>query len=136
MPQSDLLSARKNKGSCLFCDMDQNLIVHENDYCYVIFDQFAVTPKHCLIMPKRHCETFFDMTNQEVTAAHELLHDMKCRIEKEDSEVLAFNVGMNAGEAAGQTVMHSHIHLIPRRKGDHPNPRGGVRGVIPQKQAY
>ena len=76
------------------------------------------------------------MTDKEREDATALLKSLKSKLEEEDPTITGFNIGMNSGESAGQTVMHSHIHLIPRRKGDTPNPRGGVRGVIPNKMDY
>ncbi len=89
-----------------------------------------------LILPQRHTPDFFSMTAQERTDAEELLGLMRDRICKSDGSVLGFNVGMNCGEVAGQTIFHAHIHLIPRRMGDVRNPKGGVRGVIPGKMHY
>lgn len=94
-------------------------------------DNYAVTKGHHLIIPFRHTENYFSMTDDEREDTTTLLKSLKVKLEKEDPTILGFNIGMNSGEVAGQTVMHSHIHLIPRRKGDTPNPRGGVRGGHP-----
>jgi ATP adenylyltransferase len=96
----------------------------------------AVTDWHVLVVPKRHTADYFDLGTAESRACDRLLGEARSLISKEDARVTGFNVGINSGEAAGQTVMHCHIHLIPRRTGDHPNPRGGVRGVIPAKADY
>lgn len=89
-----------------------------------------------LIIPKRHVEDYFGVTQDELLACHDLLHAMKEKIQNADSLVEGFNIGMNAGNAAGQTVFHCHTHLIPRRAGDVDEPRGGVRHVIPGKGSY
>ena len=89
-----------------------------------------------LIIPKRHVANYFDLHASEVRAMHEMLVEMKKTIEMKDNLVTGFNIGVNAGKDAGQSIFHAHVHLIPRRKGDVENPRGGVRGVIPHKREY
>lgn len=124
---------------CLFCDLQTNdrvRIVDENELAYAIRDGFAVTPHHSLFIPKRHASDYFDLTQPEINAINQLIQKQKVALEKLDSTIEAFNIGMNCGEAAGQTVFHCHVHLIPRRKGDVENPRGGVRHVIPGKGYY
>jgi diadenosine tetraphosphate (Ap4A) HIT family hydrolase len=121
---------------CVFCDILPDRIEVENDLAYCIYDGFPVTPFHALIIPKRHAETYFDLTGIERDACHQLMVEMKLRMEKADASIDGFNIGMNSGRSAGQTVFHCHIHLIPRRSGDMADPRGGVRGVIPGKQKY
>lgn len=121
---------------CIFCHIETTRIVAENDLSFAIFDGYPVTKHHTLIIPKRHAETYFDLAVEEREACHQLLVEMKDNIQSEDSTIDGFNVGMNNGESAGQTVFHCHIHLIPRRTGDMKNPRGGVRGVIPDRQQY
>ena len=122
--------------NCLFCEIPQERIIASNELAYAIRDGFPVTPLHTLIIPKRHAVDYFELTKDELLACHELIHQLKESIIKEDPAVVAFNIGMNAGEAAGQTVFHSHMHLIPRRKGDVSSPRGGIRHVIPDKGHY
>jgi len=122
--------------TCLFCEIPQDRIIASNELAYAIRDGFPVTPLHTLIIPKRHAVDYFELTKEELLACHELIHQLKESIIKEDLNVVAFNIGMNAGEAAGQTVFHCHMHLIPRRKGDVENPRGGVRHLIPNKGFY
>ena len=121
---------------CIFCRMESSRVITSNELAYVIYDGFPVTEHHCLIIPHRHAEAYFDLTIEEREACHQLIIDMKCAIEDMDKSVDGFNIGMNSGSSAGQTVFHCHIHLIPRRTGDVENPRGGVRGVIPAKQQY
>lgn len=124
------------KMTCLFCEIPQERIIASNGLTYAIRDGFPVTPLHTLIIPKGHAVDYFQLTKEELLASHELIHQLKESIIKEDPAVIAFNIGMNAGEAAGQTIFHCHIHLIPRRKGDVENPRGGVRHLIPNKGFY
>jgi ATP adenylyltransferase len=95
-----------------------------------------VTPLHALVVPRRHAKTFFDLYEPERRAINLLLDEMRRTVLDEDKAVQGFNVGMNCGETAGQTIMHCHVHLIPRRAGDADQPRGGVRAVIPGKAAY
>jgi len=121
---------------CLFCDIPRDRIIGENKLCYAIRDNFPVTEHHTLVIPKRHVSDFFDLHQPERNAVHSLLDQQRILIQKTDQTVKAFNVGINSGEDAGQSIFHCHYHLIPRRKGDTENPRGGVRGVIPGKQSY
>jgi len=103
---------------------------------FAVKDKHPVTPGHLLVIPVRHTSDFFAMTEAERTDANQLLRLLQGKIKAEDLKVTGFNVGMNCGETAGQTVSHAHIHLIPRRKGDMADPKGGVRGVIPDGQGY
>lgn len=102
----------------------------------VIRDAYPVTEGHTLVIPKRHVETWFDLTEQEKSEANHLLQYQRDELQNLYPEVSGFNIGMNCGESAGQTIFHCHIHLIPRRENDCGNPRGGVRGVIANKQKY
>ncbi len=121
---------------CLFCNLPDNLKIQaENDLAFAVFDGFPVNPGHVLVIPKRHVANYFELTKNELSAIQELLFLMKSRVEKEFHPD-GFNIGINVGECAGQSVFHVHVHLIPRFKGDVENPRGGVRGVIPAKQKY
>ena len=121
---------------CHFCDLPEERIVDETETCLVIHDLYPVTLLHTLIITKRHVASYFDLNDQERQDIQKLVDKHQQRIGKEDETVSGFNVGINCGEDAGQTVMHCHVHLIPRRKGDVEDPRGGVRGVIPNKQNY
>ena len=121
---------------CIFCDVKKQDIIYENDYAFVIYDSYPVSKFHSLIIPKRHIKNFFDLNDKELYACNELIKKIKSKIENDDNLVEGFNLGTNAGSVAGQTIMHCHIHLIPRRRGDVENPQGGVRGVIPLKQHY
>ena len=121
---------------CIFCNLEASRIEDENELFLVIKDLYPVTEGHTLIIPKRHVPSFFELTDKEQSSYLEMLHAQKYKLASMDETITGFNVGINDGEDAGQTVMHCHIHLIPRRKGDMENPRGGVRGVIPEKQSY
>ena len=121
---------------CLFCNVRESDLVKENDLAYVSYDSFPVTNMHCLIIPKRHVKDYFDLTNEEIVACNKLTKDIKNEIEFKDPTVKGFNIGTNAGKGSGQSILHCHIHLIPRRVGDVENPQGGVRSVIPSKQHY
>jgi diadenosine tetraphosphate (Ap4A) HIT family hydrolase len=116
--------------------MKKKHIVDENDYAYASYDPYPVSDNHCLIFPKRHIKDYFDLSEKEILACNELIKSMKIQIEKNDISVKGFNIGTNSGKVAGQSIMHCHIHLIPRREGDVENPQGGVRSVIPLKQYY
>jgi len=121
---------------CLFCQIPQKRIIAENEYAYAIRDGYAVTKYHSLIIPKRHVKDYFHLSKEELLACDSLLKTVKDSIEMEDDSVEGFNIGMNSGVVAGQTIFHCHIHLIPRRLGDVENPKGGVRHVIPGKGFY
>tara|TARA_S200000501_G_scaffold100038_1_gene93483 strand:- start:157 stop:558 length:402 start_codon:yes stop_codon:yes gene_type:complete len=121
---------------CIFCKIDKKNVIYENDYAYVNYDPYPVSKFHSLIIPKRHMIDFFDLKENELIACYDVIHKIKNKIIKKDKTVKGFNIGTNAGLISGQTIMHCHIHLIPRRKGDVDNPQGGVRAVIPLKQHY
>ena len=127
---------RDPNNPCLFCDSKKSGIAHENDLAYASYDSYPVSNHHCLIIPKRHIKDYFDMTNDELIACNDLIQIVKNEILSKDTNVKGFNIGTNAGKIAGQSIMHCHIHLIPRREGDVDNPQGGVRSVIPNKQHY
>ena len=122
--------------NCLFCNIPKERVVAENELAYAICDGFPVTEHHTLVIPKRHAEEYFALTQDELLACNEPLHSERKDILKNDQTVEGFNIGMNSGEVAGQTVFHCHIHLIPRRKGDVADPKGGVRHLIPDKGFY
>jgi diadenosine tetraphosphate (Ap4A) HIT family hydrolase len=120
---------------CVFCKV-QHEIVFEHPLAYVIKDKFAVTPGHHLIIPKRHFDNYFELKSAELLAMNELLIKTKDKLRNDDPSIEGFNIGINQGAIAGQTIFHAHMHLIPRRKGDVENPTGGVRNVIPGKGGY
>jgi diadenosine tetraphosphate (Ap4A) HIT family hydrolase len=123
--------------NCPFClDNAKSRIVSEYGSAFAIKDNFPVTKGHHLIIPKRHSQNYFSLSENERYDAENLIRILQKKISESDSSVTGFNVGANSGESAGQTIFHAHIHLIPRRDGDTPKPRGGVRGVIPDKMSY
>ena len=121
---------------CLFCNVKESGLADENKLAYASYDSYPVTELHCLVIPKRHIKDYFKLTDEEIIACNELIKKIKKEIEIKDDTVKGFNIGTNLGKVAGQSVMHCHIHLIPRREGDVENPQGGVRSVIPLKQHY
>ena len=121
--------------SCPFCDSDHETL-DNTGLLFMRYDKYPVTPGHMLIIPVRHTATYFGLFPGEVKALDVFLNQLKNNAEAEDPTIDGWNIGMNCGASAGQTVMHCHIHLIPRRTGDVGEPRGGVRGVIPGKQQY
>lgn len=121
---------------CPFCTLPSSRILAENDLALAFRDGFPVTELHTLVVPKRHAATYFDLTEEERTAIHRLLVGQRGKISEQDGTIEGFNIGWNCGEAAGQTVFHAHVHLIPRRHGDVESPRGGVRHTIPGKGKY
>ena len=121
---------------CIFCKIRKEELQFENKLAYSSTDSYPVSEFHSLIVPKRHVQTYFELTNEEIQACNELIMETKEKILKQDSSVKGFNIGTNAGKVAGQSIMHCHIHLIPRREGDVENPQGGVRSVIPLRQHY
>ena len=122
--------------NCIFCNLPKDRVVFENDLAIAIYDGFPVTALHALIIPKRHTENYFSLTNKELFSCNQLLKKFEKEVNKKDELVKGFNIGINTGEVAGQTIFHCHIHMIPRRKGDVHNPRGGVRNIIPGKGDY
>jgi diadenosine tetraphosphate (Ap4A) HIT family hydrolase len=123
-----------NQTECIFCNPKREILA-QNTHGIAFFDSYPVSRGHALIVPKRHVATIFELSDEEYADCFRLALPLK--------DVLlaryapdGFNVGANCGEAAGQSVWHAHIHVIPRYTGDVPNPRGGVRGVIPYKASY
>ena len=127
---------RDPNNPCLFCNVRESGCVHENDLAYASYDSYPVSEHHCLIIPKRHIKDYFELTKDELIACHELIKVVKDEILKKDQSVKGFNLGTNIGKVSGQSILHCHFHLIPRREGDVENPQGGVRSVIPNKQHY
>jgi ATP adenylyltransferase len=129
-------SYEQREKDCVFCEIPKERVFLENELAYAIYDNYPVTSLHTLIIPKRHTSSYFELGRPEINACNLLLEQAKVIAEQEDKEVSGFNVGINNGESAGQTIFHCHIHLIPRRKGDVKNPRGGVRHLISGKGNY
>jgi diadenosine tetraphosphate (Ap4A) HIT family hydrolase len=121
---------------CRFCDIDRTQVVASNELCVAVRDRFPVTELHTLIVPRRHVQDYFELFAPERNAIQGILTAQRDVIIQTDPTVSGFNVGINCGEVAGQTIMHTHVHLIPRREADTENPSGGVRGVIPARQSY
>ncbi len=128
---------KKFKENCPFCKyIERKEYLSRNLRAAVLRDRYPVTPGHTLIIPLRHIEDVFGMSFPERTSAWRLILRERKRILTSDPSVSGFNIGVNSGVSAGQTVSHCHIHLIPRRRGDTPDPSGGIRSVIPGKRAY
>ena len=108
---------------CIFCKIRKEELQFENQLAYSSIDSYPVSEFHSLIVPKRHVEIYFELTKDEIQACNELILKTKEKILKQDSSVQGFNIGTNAGKSAGQSIMHCHIHLIPRREGDVENPQ-------------
>jgi len=136
---TDLMAVRKSydhrQQECLFCNSNRK-IIHGNELAYAIYDKYPVSDFHTLVIPKRHVDNYFDLYQPEINAINELLKKIKIDLDQRDASITGYNIGINNGESAGQTIMHCHVHLIPRRNDDLFDPRGGVRGVIPDKMKY
>ena len=121
--------------NCIFCDTQNLEIQLENKLAYAIFDKFPVSKGHMLIIPKKHFQSFFEATEEEVLDIYDLIHKSKALLEEKYSPD-GYNIGINVNEAAGQTIMHLHVHIIPRHKDDVEDPRGGIRNLKPQLVPY
>ena len=121
--------------TCPFCNPPEEEIVLANDLCYARYDKYPVSPGHLLLIPFRHVAGLFDATDDEQAALLALVREAKTLLD-EHFHPDGYNIGVNVRAAAGQTVMHLHVHVIPRYAGDVADPRGGVRGVIPERQGY
>ncbi len=126
----------EKKAGCVFCELPDDRVLCTNEHFLVVEDIYPVTKHHCLIISKRHVESYFDLNQQEKINLGEALELAKNHVDRQDKSVTGYNIGVNVGRDAGQTVMHFHQHLIPRRSNDMEDPAGGVRGVIPDKQKY
>ena len=120
---------------CPFCSPDPDIVFHESELVIGLWDQYPVSPGHALLVPRRHIDDWFDATSEEQHALTSALTLARLAIE-ESHHPDGYNIGVNSGEAAGQTVHHLHVHLSPRDQGDSDDPRGGVRHVIPGKADY
>lgn len=118
-----------------FCGLSAALVVAENELAVAVLDKYPVSPGHVLVCPRRHAASVFEFTEAESAAIFRLIHQMKQRCDREHHPA-GYNLGVNVGPAAGQIVMHVHVHLIPRYHGDVEDPTGGVRNVIPGKGNY
>ena len=132
-------SQAKTDPNCLFCydnAKEKFGIIKELYSVFAIKDGYPVTTGHMLVIPKRHVAEYFDLSDKERRDADNLLKYLKDELVDEDDSISGYNIGVNCGASAGQTIFHLHYHLIPRRDGDTEEPRGGVRGVIPAKRSY
>ncbi|MFW6016933.1 MAG: HIT family protein [bacterium] len=121
--------------NCPFCQIKKNKIIKENELSIAVFDKYPVNEGHILIITKRHIKDYFDASKEEKRSLFNLME--KCRELLDDKfKPDGYNIGLNCGIAAGQTIMHLHLHLIPRYKDDIADPTGGIRGVIPEKRIY
>jgi len=120
---------------CPFCPPPAETVLAETTTALAFCDGFPVTKGHTLIVPRRHVESYFDLTADERSEMFELVVRVRLLL-AEDSTIDGYNIGLNDGPAAGQTIPHVHLHVIPRRAGDVPAPRGGIRWVIPEKSRY
>ncbi len=125
---------RDPNNPCLFCK-DPRGVTIQHELAFSARDSYPASPGHTLIIPRRHVSSFFELTPEEVAACMELIGEEK-RLIDEEFNPDGYNIGVNVGSAAGQSIFHVHIHLIPRYKGDVENPQGGVRHVIPKKGHY
>lgn len=130
------MTLKNNPQHCPFCRPDFNHeVLLENEQVFAIYDKYPVSKGHALIIPRRHCADYFDLSSDERSACWDMVSEVKDILEKE-YHPNGYNIGVNIHETAGQTVPHVHIHLIPRYTGDMKNPEGGVRGAIPEKRLY
>ena len=134
----DRSAARTPGTACAFCaELESKTnIVGEFGTVLVLLDRYPVAEGHLLILPRRHVEQLFDLSDVETLDSWRSLKALRSRYIELDPTILGFNIGANVGKVAGQTIPHAHIHLIPRREGDTPDPKGGVRGVIPERRSY
>ena len=121
--------------TCPFCNPEPDEIIAKNALCYAKWDKYPASQGHLLVIPFRHTPDFFSLTRGERDAVFDLIGHCRETVGKK-YQPDGYNIGFNIGEAAGQTVMHCHCHVIPRYKGDVPRVKGGIRGVIPEKQEY
>jgi len=126
----------RRESDCPFCLLGDRKIERDNTLAMVLSDAFPVSDGHSLVIPKRHTPDYFELGTAEMRACQELVTQTRIALVERDQSIVGFNIGVNCGAAAGQTVMHCHIHVIPRRLGDSANPRGGVRAVIPEKRDF
>jgi diadenosine tetraphosphate (Ap4A) HIT family hydrolase len=121
--------------NCVFCSLSSERLLHSNEHGFVVRDAYPISPGHTLIIAKRHVGSFFQLSAEERARLLSLLEHARLAIDRE-MRPAGYNVGINEGRAAGQTVPHLHIHLIPRYVGDQSDPRGGVRWIFPDKAKY
>ena len=128
-----MAGVRDPNDPCLFCE--PRGVTQRNDLAYCARDTYPVSPGHSLVIPLRHCASFFELTREEMMACLDLVVTERNALD-EEFRPDGYNVGVNVNRAGGQSIFHVHIHLIPRYAGDHPRPQGGVRQVLPEKAKY
>lgn len=121
---------------CVFCDISIDRVTHSSSECFAIYDAFPVTEGHTLIISKSHVKSPLELSDKEIAAMFELTKQLAHTLTLNDSSINGFNIGFNVGAVAGQTIWHTHLHLIPRRIGDVEIPTGGIRNIIPGKGNY
>jgi diadenosine tetraphosphate (Ap4A) HIT family hydrolase len=126
-----------NRGmkTCPFCNLATDRIYLESEAAIAFPDAFPISQGHTLVVPKRHVTSLFDLSDEEQAALWRLVAQVRAKL-WHDLNPDAFSIGVNDGRAAGQTVLHGHVHIIPRRQGDSPDPRGGIRWIKPEKARY
>jgi diadenosine tetraphosphate (Ap4A) HIT family hydrolase len=124
-----------NQNSCPFCTLKPTRVWAENEVGFGVYDEFPITEGHSLVVPKKHVSSIFDLSMVEQAALWALVNEVRSDLRRK-CDTTDFNVGINDGPSAGQTVPHAHIHVIPRRPGDVTDPRGGIRWIIPEKAKY
>jgi diadenosine tetraphosphate (Ap4A) HIT family hydrolase len=127
--------AAPSGATCRFCRVTDEEMVHARPLAFATRDSYPLTPGHMLIIPRRHIASFFEATREERAAMMELLDEAKAGLDREHAPD-GYNIGVNDGKAAGQTIMHLHLHLIPRYLSDTSDPRGGIRWMLPDRAAY
>jgi diadenosine tetraphosphate (Ap4A) HIT family hydrolase len=126
-----------NEEACIFCKKINTKVISISNYFFIMRDTtYPVTKHHTLIVSNRHVSDYFELSSDELDDLNKVLKIQKKELLQLDEKISGFNIGVNIGKDAGQSIMHCHVHLIPRRHGDVEDPRGGVRGVIPLKQKY
>lgn len=135
LTETSLPMKAPSSGSCPFCSLPDVRVVHENGFAVVIRDAFPVTAGHTLVLPRRHLGSFFELDRHERDAMFDLLAVARDALDREFKPA-GYNIGINDGQAAGQTIAHLHVHLIPRSIGDRADPRGGVRWIFPERADY
>jgi diadenosine tetraphosphate (Ap4A) HIT family hydrolase len=140
-PSSDCKAGESKGGlnkmpsaSCPFCDVSRQIFA-QNQLAFAIYDAYPISPGHSLVIPNRHVDTIFDLDAEEYVACFALVREVRDLLETRH-KTKDFNLGVNCGPMAGQTILHAHIHIIPRYPGDVPNPGGGIRHIIPGKGQY
>jgi len=121
---------------CEFCEIDLSRVLDEDKHSFVVQDAYPISTGHMLVVPKAHVADWFELSTAEHVSMIHLLQKHRARLMQADSTIDGFNFGANCGESAGQTIMHCHLHLVPRRFGDADDPRGGIRWVLPASAKY